>query len=217
MFSKKITLLLVDDHAVVRAGYRRLLENQPDLTVVGEADSAQQALEVWKTTNPDVIVLDIGLPDISGIELLQRFIRKNNEVSALIFSMHRDPIFISQAIRAGALGYVTKSSPAEIIVEAVYKVAKKHQFISPDISSDLAIALLTEPTNPIRELSPREFEILQMLLNGMDAQSIADTLSISTKTVHNYHYQIKIKLGAKNDIELARIGFKYGFISDKTV
>ncbi|GAB2189449.1 response regulator transcription factor [Sessilibacter sp. MAH1] len=208
----KITLLLVDDHAVVRAGYRRLLENQPDLTVIGEAETAQRALDIWKSKNPDVIVLDIGLPDISGIELLQRFIRKDGNVRILIFSMHRDPIFISQAIRAGALGYVTKSSPAEIIIEAVYKVAKRQQFISPDISSDLAIALLTEPANPIRELSPREFEILQMLLNGLDAQAIADALSISSKTVHNYHYQIKIKLGVKNDIELARIGFKYGLI-----
>lgn len=210
---EKISLLLIDDHAVVRTGYRRLLESQPDLVVIGEADSAKAALALRKKISPDVIVLDLGLPDIGGIELLQRFLRTDPEVLILVFSMHKDPIFITQAIRAGAMGYVTKSSPAEIMLEAVYKVANRQQYISPDISSELAITLLKEPINPVADLSPREFQILQMFLDGMDAQSIANSLSISNKTVHNYHYQIKLKLNVKNDIDLARIGFKYGLIS----
>ncbi|MCB1916937.1 MAG: response regulator transcription factor [Rhodocyclaceae bacterium] len=208
----KIRLLLVDDHAVVRNGYRRLLETQSDLVVVGEAASAREASERYRELAPDVIVLDIGLPDVGGVELVSRLVQRDAGVRILVFTMHRDPIFAAQALRAGAIGYVTKSSPPEVMVQAVYRVAARRQIISPDVSSDLALSLLNQSMDPVAALSPREFEILQMLLEGCEAGEIASRLSLTAKTVQNYHYQIKIKLGVRNDIELARKAMKFGLI-----
>jgi len=207
---ERLRLLLVDDHAVVRNGYRRLLESQDDLIVVGEAASAREALDRQRECLPDVIVLDIGLPDIGGVELIGRFVQRDPGCRILIFSMHRDPIFVTQSLRAGAIGYVTKSSQPEVMIDAIYRVAARQQVISPDISSELALSLVNGSSGPVETLSPREGEILQMLLDGCDSSEISRRLSISSKTVQNYHYQIKLKLGVKNDIEMMKSAITHG-------
>jgi DNA-binding NarL/FixJ family response regulator len=210
--TQPIGLLLVDDHAVVRDGYRRLLETRSDLLVLGEAANARDALAQHRALAPDLIVLDLGLPDIGGVELINRLVQRDEHVRILVFTMHRDPIFVAQALRAGALGYVTKSSLPDVMIEAVYQVAARRQVISPDVSSELALSLLRKPVDPIQALSPREFEVLRLLLNGSDAAEIGTRLSISTKTVQNCHYQIKSKLGVRSDIELTRAAVKLGLI-----
>lgn len=210
--SKPIGLLLVDDHAVVRDGYRRLLETRSDLLVLGEAANARDALAQHRALAPDLIVLDLGLPDIGGVELITRLVQRDERVRILVFTMHRDPIFVAQALRAGALGYVTKSSLPDVMIDAVYQVAARRQVISPDVSSELALSLLSKPADPVHALSPREFEVLRLLLNGSDAAEIGARLSISTKTVQNCHYQIKSKLGVRSDIELTRAAVKLGLI-----
>lgn len=126
--------------------------------------------------------------------------------------MHRDPLFASQAIRAGALGYVTKSSSPEMLIQAVYKVARREKVLSPDIAPEMAFILLQGESNPVRELSPREFEILRLLLDGQSVEEIGRILNISPKTVQNGHYQIKVKLGVKTDIELAKLAIKLKLI-----
>lgn len=211
MFSK-IRLLLVDDHAVVREGYRRLLESRPDLAIVGEAATAREAFEQYRLLTPDVVVLDLGLPDLGGVELIRRLMQRDAGVRILVFTMHREPIFATQALRAGALGYVTKSSLPEMLVGAVYQVAARRQVISPDIAPDLAFALLDQSSEPLAELSPREFEILRLLLDGCSPEDIGIRLSITPKTVQNCHYQIKAKLGVRTDIELTRVALKLGLI-----
>ncbi|CAM3581143.1 response regulator transcription factor [Polaromonas hydrogenivorans] len=208
----KTRLLLVDDHAVVREGYRRLLESRPDLTIVGEAATAREAFEQYRLLAPDVLVLDLGLPDMGGVELIRRLVQRDAGVRILVFTMHREPIFATQALRAGALGYVTKSSPPEVMVGAVYQVAARRQVISPDIAPDLALALLDRSSEPLAELSPREFEILRLLLDGCSAEDIGTRLFITAKTVQNCHYQIKAKLGVRSDIELTRAAIKLGLI-----
>jgi len=208
--NERLRLLLVDDHAVVRNGYRRLLESQDDLIVVGEAATAREALDRQRECMPDVVVLDIGLPDIGGVELIGRLVQRDPSCRILIFSMHRAPIFVTQSLRAGAIGYVTKSSQPEVMIDAIYRVAARQQVISPDISSDLALSLVNGSNGPVETLSPREFEILQMLLDGCDSNEIASRLSISSKTVQNYHYQIKLKLGVKNDIEMMKSAISHG-------
>ena len=207
-----IRLLLVDDHAVVREGYRRLLERRPDLKIVAEAGSAAVALQCFKDVRPDVTVLDLSLPDMGGIELTRRLIQRDADAKLLAFSMHRDPIFATQALRAGALGYVTKSNSPEVLIQAVYQVAKGERFLSPDIAPDMALTLLKGEVHPAQELSPREFEILRLLLAGQGAEDIGTALHISPKTVQNCHYQIKAKLGVKTDIELARLAMKFRLI-----
>lgn len=205
-------LLLVDDHAIVREGYRRLLEMRPDLRIVGEAGTARDALEQFRALEPDVLVLDLGLPDMGGVELIRRLVQRDARVRILVFTMHREPLFATQALRAGALGYVTKSSPPAVLVEAVYTVAARRQVISPDIAPELALALVDRPREPLAELAPREFEILRLLLDGCSAEEIGERLSISSKTVQNCHYQIKSKLGVRSDIELTRLALRLGLI-----
>lgn len=209
MFNKT-RLLLVDDHAVVREGYRRLLESRPDLTIIGEAATAREAFEQYRLLSPDVLVLDLGLPDMGGVELIRRLVQRDADVRILVFLMHREPIFATQALRAGALGYITKSSPPDVLVDAVYQVAARRQVISPDIAPELALALLNQSSEPLAELSPREFEILRLLLDGCSSEEIGIRLSITAKTVQNCHYQIKAKLGVRSDIELTRVALKLG-------
>lgn len=212
MMFNKIRLLLVDDHAVVREGYRRLLESQSDLTIVGEAATAREAFEQYRLLTPDVLVLDLGLPDMGGVELIRRLVQRDTGARILVFTMHREPIFATQSLRAGALGYVTKSNPPQVMLEAVYQVAARRQTISPDIAPELALALLNQADEPLAGLSPREFEILRLLLDGCSSEEIGSRLSITAKTVQNCHYQIKAKLGVRSDIELTRVALKRGLI-----
>ena len=207
-----IRILLVDDHAVVREGYRRLLERRADLRVEAEAASAEEALQRLREFEPDLIILDLSLPNIGGIELTRRILQRQPDARILAFSMHRDPLFAAQAIRAGALGYVTKSSSPDELIQAVYKVARKEKVLSPDIAPEMALILLQGESNPAEELNPREFEILRLLLGGLGVEEIGNILSISPKTVQNVHYQIKAKLGVRTDIELARLAMKLKLI-----
>jgi len=207
-----IRILLVDDHAVVREGYRRLLERRADLRVEAEAASAEEALQRLREFEPDLIILDLSLPNMGGIELTRRILQRQPDACILAFSMHRDPLFAAQAIRAGALGYVTKSSSPDVLIQAVYKVARKEKVLSPDIAPEMALILLQGESNPAEELNPREFEILRLLLGGLGVEEIGNILSISPKTVQNVHYQIKAKLGVRTDIELARLAMKLKLI-----
>ncbi len=207
-----IRILLVDDHAVVREGYRRLLERRADLRVEAEAGSAEEALQILREGQPDLTILDLSLPGMGGIELTRRILQRQPEACILVFSMHRDPLFAAQAIRAGALGYVTKSSSPDVLIQAVYKVARREKVLSPDIAPEMALTLLEGASNPAEELNPREFEILRLLLDGLGTEEIGNILNISPKTVQNVHYQIKTKLGVRTDIELARLAMKLKLI-----
>lgn len=206
--SHSIRLLLVDDHAVVREGYRRLLERRADLKIVGEAENAAEGYRLFKELGPDVAILDLSLPDMGGIELIKRLVQRDPGARILAFSMHRDPLFATQALRAGALGYVTKSCAPEVLVKAVYQVASRQRVLSPDIAPDLALALLEGEDDPCRHLTPREFEILRLVLDGRSAEEIGEALHISPKTAQNIHYQVKAKLGVKSDIELMRLALR---------
>lgn len=205
-----IRLLLVDDHAVVREGYRRLLERRADLRIEAEAATANEALTAFRAVQPDVVVLDLGLPDMGGVELVRRLMQRDARARILVFSMHRDPLFASQALRAGALGYATKSCAPDVLIDAVYQVAARRRVLSPDIAPELALALLNDADNPLDALSPREFEVLRMLLDGRSADEIGQALHISPKTAQNTHYQIKAKLGTRTDIDLVRLAMKWG-------
>lgn len=210
-----IRLLLVDDHAVVREGYRRLLERRPDLRIEAEAGDAAEAYRLFRDTAPDVVILDLALPDMGGVELTRRLVQRDPQARILAFSMHRDPLFASQALRAGALGYVTKSCAPDVLIKAVYQVAARQRVLSPDIAADVALALLDDPDNPVADLTPREFEILRLLLDGKSAEEIGAALHISPKTAQNCHYQIKAKLGVKSDIELVRLAMRWNLVGGR--
>lgn len=200
-----ISILLVDDHPVVREGYRRLLERQAGFQVCAEAGDARSAYQAYKQHAPDVVVMDIALPGASGIEAVRHIRQWDRNARILIFSMHLSAPVTLAAFEAGASGFVTKSSgPAELI-RAVSGVASGSRVLSPDISEVLAADRLAGPSRIVCDLSPRETEILRLLASGMDSEEIAALLNLSPKTVRNHHYAIKAKIGARNDAQLVWI------------
>lgn len=203
-----ITLLLVDDHAIVREGYRALLGRQPGLEVIAEAENGAQAYEHFKRCDPDVVITDITMAGSSGLELISRIRARRRDAKVLVFSMHQNPGFATQALRAGALGYVSKSSPPEELLRAVFEVHGGRHVLSADIAHVLALEKLGTEHRALESLTAREFEILRLLLNGESVERIAGYLHISPKTVSNCHYLLKRKLGVASDIDLMRLAIR---------
>jgi len=208
-----INILLVDDHAIVREGYRALLAKQSGLRVVAEAADAVQAYQLFKEYRPDVVVTDLSLPGSSGLELIGRIKQRCAEARILVFSMHQNPSFAVQASRAGALGYVTKSSAPEVLLRAIHEVHAGRHTLSADIAQALALEKLGGDRRALETLTVREFEILRLLVEARSIDDIAQTLNISPKTVCNCHYLVKRKLGVASDIELTRLAIRLNVIN----
>ncbi|WP_347989101.1 response regulator transcription factor [Methylomonas sp. AM2-LC] len=208
-----ISLLLVDDHAIVRAGYRSLLAKQPGLQVLAEASTAAQAYPLFQQYQPDLVITDISLPGSSGLELIARIKQYQATAKILVFSMHENPSFALQAIRAGAGGYVSKSSSPDCLLQAIQAVHAGRYSLSPDIAQLLALEKLGNAQFALETLTVREFEILRLLVTAHSNTDIAKTLNISIKTVCNSHYLIKRKLGVNSDIELTRLAIKLNVLN----
>jgi two-component system, NarL family, invasion response regulator UvrY len=208
-----ITVLLVDDHAVVREGYRRLLERSSGIAVIGEAASAGEAYQSFCQLRPDVVVMDISLPDVSGIEAMRRLLQREARARVLIFSIHEEPIFPTRAFEAGARGYVTKASAPDVLVGAVRAVAAGDIFLSPDVAQTLALHNVLKRDDMLRLLSDREFEILRLLALGHSLRDIAGKLSLNYKTVANYQSTIRQKLSIDNSAQLIRIATENGLLA----
>jgi two-component system, NarL family, invasion response regulator UvrY len=206
------TIMLVDDHAVVREGYRSVLQKQPGLRVVAEAADGADAYRLFKQARPDLVIMDLAMPGIGGIEAIRRIRQWDRNARILVFTMHQNAAFAVQAIRAGARGYVTKTSPPEALVNAAMEVLAGRIALSPDIDHELALNRLTGETAAAEVLTPREFEVLQMLLAERTTEEIAGSLHISPKTVANLHSLIKDKLGVGSDIELVRLALRQGIL-----
>ena len=211
---RRISVLLVDDHAVVREGYRRLLERDENLIVVGEAAVAADAIRLDADLRPDVVVLDIALPGVSGIEILRRIISHRPDACVLMFSMHDDGIYAKHAIDAGARGYLSKASAPDLLVEAVRSVARGGHYLGPDI--EMAINKQSSAANELADaLSTRELEVLRMLSQGYGVEEIGERLGLSPKTAANHQSSIKQKLGATSALQLMLIARRFGLVSDK--
>lgn len=203
-----ISILLIDDHAIVREGYRALLAKQTGLQVIAEAENAIQAYQLFKQFQPDLVITDMSLPGSSGLQLIARIKQYSVDAKILVFSMHQNPAFAEQALRAGAIGYVSKSSEPEVLLRAIQDVYSGKHMLSPDIAQLLALEKLGSERLALQTLTVREFEILRLLMDGMSHDDIARVLSISAKTVGNSHYLIKSKLGVASDIELTKLAIK---------
>lgn len=205
-----LRVALADDHAVVRAGYRRLLELEADIAVVaeyGDAESAYSALAGNGGDDIDLLVLDLSMPGRSGLELLRRLAQRRPDLSVLVFTMHDSAAMLDQCLRAGAAGFVTKSSAPEVLVTAVRQAARGEIALSPDVA---ALAARSEGGPPHTRLSSREFDILQQLLAGRGVEEIAQTLRLSTKTVANYQTRIRQALGVGSAVELLNYAREHG-------
>lgn len=204
-------LLIVDDHAVVRSGLRRLLQGEADIEAFEAADAAE-ALSVFAADPPDVAIIDINLPGMGGLELLHRLLAARPETRALIFSMHAEPIYATQALRAGAQGYVSKIAPPGEIVEAIRSVAAGSVHIDRQIAQELALSRIERrPTCEAPALSARDRELLRLLAEGRSLNDMAEAIGVSYKTVANSLSLLKSRLGVANTSELIRLAIKGGY------
>ena len=208
MSTEIVRVLLVDDHAVVRAGYKRYLELDPTLQVVGEADSGELAYGMLAQTSADVVVMDLSMPGQGGLESMRRIMQRYPAQRVLVFTMHENAALALQALRAGASGYLTKSMPPERMVDAIHQVMRGEKPISDDLASAVAEAEKESP--PHLQLAPREFEIFRLLANGQTVDEIGQRLHLGTKTVANYQSSIRQKLGVYTPIELHQYAKRHG-------
>jgi two-component system invasion response regulator UvrY len=207
---KRISILLVDDHPVVRQGYRRVLDHQDDFCVVAEADSAMDAYGAFKAHGPDVVVMDISMPGASGLEAIRNIRARDAAARILVFSMHSEVMQVKAAFNAGASGYVTKSSEPAVLLRAIRSVARGERALSDDVAQALAEESLDPQRSKLDQLGEREIEILRQLASGATTDEIAANLNLSTKTVQNYHYLIRSKTGLKTDALLVRLAVEAG-------
>lgn len=209
---EQVTVLLVDDHAVVREGYRRLLERSRSIRVVGEAADAQSAYLAFLEHRPQVTVMDISLPGASGIEALRRIRGRDPSAKVLMFSMHEDPVFAARALQAGAGGYVTKAAAPDVLVEAVLRVAQGKPYLAGNIAQELALNRIGD-ADPAAVLSPREFEVLRQLVAGRTLPQIARSLGLTPKTVANHQSSLRQKLGVGTAVQLLQAAERLGLSS----
>ena len=209
------SILLVDDHPVVREGYRRLIERQPGLIVVAEAESAAEAYRRYKALTPDLVILDLSLPGPSGIEAIRHIRQWDKAARILVFSMRTGGVVARQAFAAGATGYVSKASPPRELLTALAAVLRGEQAMSADIAHAIAQDAVAGGRTALDELSPRELEILSLTAGGMTAQSVAEALCLSLKTVHNNLSVIRTTLGARTDAHLVWIAIGAGLVSPR--
>ena len=207
-----IRIMLVDDHAVVRAGVRRLLEQDTRFEVVAECDSGERAYQQFGEYLPDITVIDLSMPGMGGMEAINRITTRYPTAKLLVLSMHESAAFASQALKAGARGYLAKNSLAEELIGALESITKGQTYINATISKQIAQQFLTNKNNPLQQLSTREFEIFRLLAEGIDSIDIGKKLNISGKTVANYQTAIKQKLGINNSVELVRLAIRSGLI-----
>ena len=205
-----ISILLVDDHPVVRQGYRRVLEHQDDFSVVAEADNAANAYRAFKAHEPDVVVMDISMPGASGLEAIRNIRARNADARILVFSMHSEAAQVKAAFGAGASGFVTKGSEPAELIQAIRTVARGEHAMSDDVARVLAMESLVPTKSALDQLGEREIEILRQLAAGSTKEQIAANLNLSTKTVQNYHYLIKAKTGTRTDAQLVRLAVECG-------
>lgn len=210
MTRKQISVLLVDDHAVVREGYRHLLESA-DIAVIGESSSGELGYQAYFELKPDVVIMDLSMSGIGGLETLRRIVSKDNKANIVIFSMHDSPVYSSRALQTGAKGYVSKASAPEVLVEAIITVVKGKRYISPDIAQQIAINQADEHTI-INDLSAREFEVFQLLAKGLTLEDIANTLHLDYKTIANTQTRLRQKLNVENGSQLVLAAIKLNIL-----
>jgi len=212
MLAAPIKVMLVDDHAVVRMGFRLLLDGSADMKVVAEADTGEGALRRLDESQADVVVMDLSMPGIGGLEAIHRILAKDPAVRILVLSAHEDAMHARRVLKAGAMGYLTKRSAADALIQAIRQVGLGKTFLEPEIAQQLAMQKVSGAADPLDALSEKEFKVFLALAKGQSVQEIADVMSLSPRTVGTHLYNIKQKLGASNSAELAIIAIRAGLL-----
>ncbi|MGD0776650.1 MAG: response regulator transcription factor [Candidatus Solibacter sp.] len=209
---KRTRILLADDHAVVRQGFKMILGAQADMEVAGEAANGREAVELAAQLNPDIVVMDVAMPELNGIEATRRLLAANPHIRVIALSMHKDSAYVREILRAGARGYLLKDSGADDLVKAIRAVAGGESYLSPAVSNAVLDDYRKHVTNPIDLLTSREREVLQMLAEGKTNKEIAVVLHLSVYTVDAHRGRIMEKLNLHSINELVRFALRNGLI-----
>jgi two-component system invasion response regulator UvrY len=208
----QINVMLVDDHAVVRMGFKMLLESAADIKVIAEAENGEAAIKLYMEHKPNVVVMDITMPGMGGLEAIERILAKDNSAKILVLSAHEDSVHPKRVLNAGAMGYLTKRSAAEELIKAIRMVASGKKYIEAGVAQQMAIQQLSGDQSPVDVLSEREFEVFMSLAKGKTTNEIAENLFLSPRTVGTHLYNIKQKLNAQNSAEIALIAMRSGLL-----
>jgi len=211
-----INIILVDDHEIVRTGLKLIISKMPGIKIVAEAEDGQQAIDAVRQYQPDVVLMDVNMPVISGIEATRRISQHMPNTKIIILTVHAENPFPAQLLQAGASGYLTKGCAAEELEKAIKDVVVVGKYIGTDIAQQMALSLLPGgESSPFDELSSREMEVMMLLAQGKRPREIADLLLLSPKTVATYKYRILEKLELENTIELAHFAIRHGILEDQ--
>jgi two-component system invasion response regulator UvrY len=211
--SPRIRVMLADDHAVVRAGYRFLLENVQDIEVVAEASSGEEALAQFADVKPDVLVIDLTMPGIGGMEAIRQLRVSQPAARILVFSMHENAALVEHALQEGAAGYISKNSSPDTLVAAVRRIAAGNVYIDSELAQSMVVQQSRGQREALAGLSSRELQILRLFAEARAIEDIAESLSLSTKTIANYLTQIKDKLNVSSSAELVRLAISKGLVT----
>lgn len=213
--SNHITVMLVDDHAVVRAGYRMLLTQSGSIDVICEAATGEEACQQYLTSQPRVVVMDLNLPGIGGLAATRRILARDSSARILIFSMYDEIVYVNRALEAGAKGYITKSCSPDLLVDAVMRIGRNETMVEPDLAQRLVMQRFSkeeDTSSLLNVLSAREFDVFCLLARGYSTREAADELKLSFKTVSNYASLIKDKLNVQTIADLVLLAYQHGII-----
>ncbi len=208
----KIRIVLADDHGVVRQGFRRILDAQPDMEIVGEASNGKEALELAAQFTPDFVVMDVAMPELNGIEATRRMAETAPRTRVLALSMHKDSVYVREILRAGARGYLLKDAVDEDLIAAVRAVSRGEGYLSPGVADAVLTDYRQHVTDPIDLLTSREREVLQLIAEGKTNKEIATTLNLSVYTVDAHRGRIMEKLNLHSTGELVRFAIRKGLV-----
>lgn len=208
-----IEILLADDHDLVRAGIGRMLDDVPDMKVVGQATSGEEAISMCRELQPDVVLMDIRMPGIGGLEATRKIVSRNPDIKVVAVSAWDDDPVPARLLQAGASGYVAKGAPFDEVIKAIRKVMAGQRYLSANVAEQLALKQFAKPeSSPFERLSERELQIALMVVNCEKVQDISDKLNLSPKTVNSYRYRLFEKLDISSDVELTHLAIKYGMV-----
>jgi two-component system invasion response regulator UvrY len=208
-----INVILVDDHQIVRSGIRRILADTSGIRIVGEASSGEESVKLVRSENVDVVLMDIHMEGIGGLEATRKILHHNPNIKVLVLTVSDDEIYPVRFLKTGAAGYLTKDCEATELVQAVKQVYQGKRYISAVVAQQLALKRFDDKNSPFDLLSERELQVLLMITRGEKAPKIAEQLHLSTKTVNTYRYRIFTKLGVNSDVEMTHLALRYNIIS----
>ncbi|MBE1301140.1 MAG: UvrY/SirA/GacA family response regulator transcription factor [Alteromonadaceae bacterium] len=213
-----IKLLLVDDHDLVRTGIRRILDDVEGFNVIGEAESGESAIKICRKTPPDIVLMDMSMPGIGGLEATKQILRISEDIRVVALSVHKENPFPAKVMQMGAFGYLTKDAAPQEMIRAIQKVAVGQKYIAPEIAQQIALGQLDlNEEDPFKSLSERELQIMIMITKGTKVPEIAEQLNISAKTVNTYRYRMFEKLNVTSDVELTHLVLRHNLIKTENM